>query len=270
MSDLKKVFIGQRLRQFPGKTFNTLIAGEERDRNKSAPHKLTAMPQKSPVIVRLAWEGDELLPPGNVVKLGDVLFTPTAEAGAPFGGLQFKCSAFEGDDSTAFYAIAMGPIEAATYDGETILTRGVGYGVMPQAWWAKINVTDADHTHGSPSTGTLLTSGTNGLQIIWKESGTGEKWAVVAMSGGGTETHWGIVGSGGISALSGISGSTLTPGSGTVQEYNSDGTIKSGVTETWYNWMNTAIPQHTPVLGNRESDGQIWVKVAGCDTLATS
>lgn len=92
--------------------------------------------------------------------------------------------------------------------------------------------------------------------------------AMVMPSGMGT--HWGVVASGGISALSGISGSTLTPGSGTVQEYNSDGTIKSGVTETWYNWMNTAIPQHTPVLGNRESDGQIWVKVAPCGTLATS
>lgn len=86
----------------------------------------------------------------------------------------------------------------------------------------------------------------------------------------GVETHWGIVASGGISALSGTSGSTLTPGSGTVQEYNSDGTIKTGITETWKNWMNVAIPQHTPVMGNRESDGQIWVKVAPCGTLPTS
>ena len=91
------------------------------------------------------------------------------------------------------------------------------------------------------------------------------KWAA-----SGVITHWGVVSTGGISALTGISGSTLTPGSGTVQEYNSDGTIQTGVTETWKNWMNVAVPQHTPVMGNLESDGQIWVKVAPCGTLATS
>ena len=185
MADLNKLFTGQSIKKFPGRTFNTLVAGEIRDRGlASNAQQVVASTDKSTVLVRLAWDGEEALGIGHVVKLGDVIIEPSDEEGAPFAGLQFKCSAFEEGDSKDKYALTIGPIEAAS-DGKL----SIGYGVMPNAWWAKVDVADeADTTCTPGAPGTLLESGSGSIKILWKESGTGEKWAVVFLGGGGNST----------------------------------------------------------------------------------
>ena len=50
---------------------------------------------------------------------------------------------------------------------------------------AKVNVNDESDTTCGVSTTTVLQSGESGAQILWKESGTGVKWAVIRVGGEG-------------------------------------------------------------------------------------
>ena len=190
MSELKTIRVGDRVTQYPALTHNALIAGELARRGSPLAIDDTRQPkQKSPVIARLVWSGEEPLEPGRVVKIVDALFDPGTDEWAPFHGLSFNVAAFEDGDSNEPYAITMGPIAAALFDDAdppNPTTKGVGYGVLPECYWAKVDIGDAADTHATlPTTGTLLTSGASGLKIIWKESGTGEKWAVVLIGAGG-------------------------------------------------------------------------------------
>ena len=85
-----------------------------------------------------------------------------------------------------------GTAPAATTDAFAVLVepasagdivRAVVLGVVP----VDLNVTDATHTHASPAAGvtaTLASATSGAAQIIWKESGTGTKRAVVLLKGG--------------------------------------------------------------------------------------
>lgn len=68
--------------------------------------------------------------------------------------------------------------------GETVRATVAGVAVC------KINVTNAAHTFASPTTSaTYLLSGTSGLYpILWKETGTGSKMAIVLMGSGSSST----------------------------------------------------------------------------------
>jgi hypothetical protein len=65
-----------------------------------------------------------------------------------------------------------------------VVSAPLGYGVLPEAYWAKLSILDAAHTYAvRPTTGTLLQSAAAGdLPVLFKETGTGEKWAVVQLS----------------------------------------------------------------------------------------
>lgn len=117
--------------------------------------------------------------------------------------------------------------------------------------------------------------------ITWRDTGTYDSTthALVyeqnASDGGFTKarlftpikrTWWGVV-TVEISALTGYISGSLTPGSGTVQIYGSDGTLTMGVTKTFKNWMNSAVEVGTTVIGDEEPNGDIWVRVAPCDPL---
>lgn len=156
-----------------------------------------------------------------------------------------------------------------------------------------LNYTNANHQfahlEGTPtgiSPDRLISDGSGRASIVWRElqgvsgpSSLGVQWALVYLgsaTGGGIE-KFGVVaasefGGAGISALTGFSGQVLTPGSGSVQLYNSDGTLQKDenddpIFETWHNWMNVEVPPHTTVMGNVHSDGTTWVKVAPCGPL---
>lgn len=226
MSELKTIRVGDRVTQYPALTHNALIAGELARRGSPLAIDDTRQPkQKSPVIARLVWSGDEPLEPGRVVKIVDALFDPGTDEWAPFHGLSFNVAAFESGDSGEPYAITMGPIAAALFDHAdppSPVTKGVGYGVLPECYWAKVNVSDVAHTHAKlPTTGTLLASGMSGLKIIWKESSTGEKWAVVLIGAGGGSTATMMVLTEAIAAATGDT-ATITPAEALAQPYSTD------------------------------------------------
>jgi len=66
-----------------------------------------------------------------------------------------------------------------------VRSANVGFGVMPQAYWAKVNLSSATHTTAKrPASGTTLDSAVSAeLGILWKPEGTGEKWCVVEVGG---------------------------------------------------------------------------------------
>lgn len=180
MSELKPIRIGDRVTKFPALTHNALIAGEQKRRNELEQiDDLRKPKQKLPCVVRIAWNGASDLPPGSAVKLGNVLFEPGTSPWAPYEGLAFYADEFSTGESAEPYAVTLDPIKAKAGS-----TYQIGQAVIPQAYWCKLNVSDAAHEYASrPDSGTVMVSGLGGDKVLWKESGTGEKWAVVSMGG---------------------------------------------------------------------------------------
>ena len=262
MGNPKKITIGQRLPQFPGGTFNALIEGELRDRQRrNAPPPPAVNSARSSVIVRLKWEGESQLKAGNVVKLGEALFDPTDDDSAPFTGLQFKCSEPADSDTDAHVAITPAPIEAG----------GVGFGAIPQAVWAKVDVGDEDHAFATVVEGTILESAGSGrFPIIWKPAGTGEKWAVVALSAIPSSSAELFVTTETITAGD-YNGTTLTPGEGSAYKLVLDDPeadpltwTKDDSTEfTLFNQVPETIPSGSVVTTNL-IDGVRFIVVVNC------
>jgi len=104
---------------------------------------------------------------------------------------------------------------------------------------ARVNVTDAAHTHADViDDETILESGVCGGALIeWKETGTGEKWAIVQL---GAPTRTAIAKAG--SAID--AASSATPGTGTVTEWTFDGEdlVESGLDFDGYNTGDTEAP----------------------------
>lgn len=173
-------------RRLPAASLNDLIDSEARRRLTLATIDDQRKPKnKSPVIVQLLWDGESAIEPGHCVKLGAVAIDPTVDETAPFAGLAFHCDEFSGAETLVNYAITLGEIAGGG--------AGVGFGYMPLATWAKVDVTDAGHTRAViSSAGTLLASAqTGGQRIIWKPAATGEQWCVVSI--GGIGDHYQVI-----------------------------------------------------------------------------
>ncbi len=128
---------------------------------------------------------------GEVLGLDDVLVTPAADEDGfvrnpMFSGVTPAAGAHEGR-----FAVMVGPA------GDGLLGRGVVAGTVV----AKVNVSNANHALAEIANGsTVLASAEHGsARILWKPSGTGEKWAVVRLgdvhgaNGGGTAVVTGTV-----------------------------------------------------------------------------
>lgn len=113
----------------------------------------------------------------DVVKLGDPVQTISDDASAV---LFSAMPAFKGTAPSATtdqFGILEEPI-AYPGGGRYAFGRAVVQGVVP----VKIQVSDSGHGYATPSgsyTDRLASASTGPARILWKESGTGEKWAVV-------------------------------------------------------------------------------------------
>jgi len=225
MIEPKKFIIGQTVSELPGNTLNALREGELRDRNLAGQSKLSngyyAAPQAS-ACVQLAWTGDEDLMPGSAVVLSDPIHTYEDKPSAPYSGVKFFCELPTTEtEESGFFAVTATPLAAAVGDNQS-----VGYGYIPNACWAQVNVTDEAHETASLADGeTLLQSAESGrVPIVWKPTGTGTKWCVVALSpGGGTSGMQGGFAflTGDVSAAS-LGASHITLGEGLAVEYLRD------------------------------------------------
>ena len=71
---------------------------------------------------------------------------------------------------------------------EPIATGNIGQAIAAGVSVARVNVTDADHKFADVSdndAGQLTSTDSGAAAILWKESGTGVKWAVVRIGAGG-------------------------------------------------------------------------------------
>lgn len=180
---------GEKANQIPGRTWNRLVDGEERDSRRGPPSVRgpeggSEGENPSPARVLLKNDSGSDAPTGGVLKLTGVVHEPAVEIGCEYSG-----PIFTGDTPAAneqHVAILSEPIA----DGF------LGWGVIPNAAWAKVNVSDAGHTYAKPkaSVDELESDAGTGFPIIWKESGTGAgKWAVVSLSKpGGTTLTIGV------------------------------------------------------------------------------
>lgn len=209
---------GEKANQIPGRTWNRLVDGEERDSRRGPPSVRgpeggSEGENPSPARVLIKNDSGSDAPTGGVLKLTGVVHEPADEPGCEYSG-----PIFTGDTPAAneqHVAILSEPIA----DGF------LGWGVIPNAAWAKVNVSDEDHEFAQPkaSVAELVSSASVGFPIIWKELGTGaDKWAVISLvkPGVGSSLRWGQA----TSAISAATGwAAADRGSGTVQFYDDDG-----------------------------------------------
>lgn len=112
----------------------------------------------------------------HVLGLGDVIITPTDNEGSFTAGPVFSGVTPTAEHAGTF-AVLMEPLKS----GVIGRARVSGHCV------ARVDVQDADDDRCGAVVGSgVLESNTDGAaQILWKEAGTGEKWAVVRFGGGG-------------------------------------------------------------------------------------
>ena len=173
----KKVQSGQPLR-IPAATFNTFIDAardfQQRQRNALQMAQRSSN-QEGIILVKNNSGGD--CPRFGILGIDGVLHDPTANLD------QFKNNAA---------IVGITPSEVNHKGKFVILTEPIKNGLIGRARISgiscvQVNVVSESHTHADVQEGQTghLKSGTSGLaMILWKESGTGVKWALVRIGGG--------------------------------------------------------------------------------------
>lgn len=190
MSGLKRLQPGEYSAGIPGKTWNALVDGEERRRASGPPN--SRGPQggdygdpASPARVLIKNDSGSEVPSGGVLKLTGVAQEPADFPGCEYTGPIFTGETPEADDHDQHIAILTEPVSPGFF----------GWGIIPNSWWANVNVSDEAHTFAKAkaSVDELESDASTGFPIIWKESGTGAgKWAVVSLvKPGGSSLRWG-------------------------------------------------------------------------------
>lgn len=163
---------------------------------------------------------------------------------------------------------------------EPIAENGTGRAVIVGVTWARVDITDANHNQATidDADSTQLTSvSSNGVQIIWKPSGTGAKWCIVNLGFRASGVYLGRA----ITAITAADWDANPPtlGFGTVQPYDL-GTAPAlscpGATpapETWYNMAPQEINLYAGLVA---IDWQgikliivetcVLIETTGCDT----
>ncbi len=114
----------------------------------------------------------------NVLGIDGPIFTPTESLDSFKNTIALKGITPAAATHVGKFVILQEPLA----DGE--LGRAVISGVTP----VKIDVTDAGHGYADVKDavcGTLASAASGSSMILWAESGTGEKWAIVKLGGGG-------------------------------------------------------------------------------------
>ncbi len=178
---LKKVIAGQPL-EIPAATWNLLleVAGDYLARKHAGGTGRVQAPSPATGIVKIKNASGAALDRFAILGLDSVLFTPTDNLD------EFKNNfAFSGSTPAAGHAGKFAVLlEPAPTGG---IVRAMTAGVCP----VQVNVTDAAHGYADVKAGdaTQLQSGAAGsATVLWKESGTGTKWAIVRLGSTGGAT----------------------------------------------------------------------------------
>lgn len=166
---MQKVTSGQPLK-IRAETFNSMIDAANYVKNIRTGNSVNFQKTNSGLILIRNDSGADVAI-RRVLGLGDTVADPTAAEDQFCEYIAFEGDLPDIDLHVGKWALLLDPIA----DGE------YGRAAVSGEHQVKINVTDANHTHVEIGDGTtLLQSGYTGSgKILWKESGTGEKWAVI-------------------------------------------------------------------------------------------
>lgn len=129
--------------------------------------------QRNPVVVRVKNETGASLPRFAVVGLGDSLISITTNAGEWRDGIVIKAEIPElGTHNNKFAVLT-----------QSLKDNEIGDAIVMGVTQVKLNINSSTDTHAAISDGETdyLETGTTGVEIIWKETGTGEKWGIVLL-----------------------------------------------------------------------------------------
>ena len=180
---MRKVRPGESL-QIPAKAYNAFVDAARYVRDLQ--HSIGGAPLRAThgqtiVLVKNASGSD--LPRFGVLEITGVVFSPTDDADGFKSGPVLSGVAPSGN-LVGNFVVAMDPIAAGELGRAVVGGLSVAY----------LNVIDAAHEYADTASGvtaTLRTCPAGAARIIWKESGTGSKWAVVRIGNHGPAGLWG-------------------------------------------------------------------------------
>lgn len=208
--------------------------------------------------------------PGHARLVLDVVNNSGAAIDAPYPILRLTTPAISLSDNANIVfndPQFMGDTPDASTAGSFVVVQGpIGAGVARPAvlvglTWCKVNVTNAAHAYATAINGdnTKVQSATAGVPIVWKESSTGEKWALLLLGAlsPAAGLQWG-------QSTTAITAATAwaTPGTGTVQFKDAAGS-NDGSPVTVKNPYRDAFDDKSIVCCDRRYDPPRIVSV-GC------
>lgn len=169
MNKWQTVTSGQKL-EVPASTWNALMKmGREWEASGRSGALAQRNTRRDGVMCLIKNTTASAVDAGRVMEINDVVIAPA-------------------DNETEFNRRLMVDAAAASAASVNLVITGVpipagsiGLGYLAGVATAEISVSDESHTHAVPAATGIATSATAGpLRILWKESGTGQKWAYLA------------------------------------------------------------------------------------------
>ena len=179
MSDpLKKVQPGDKLRM-PAVAYNAFIDTTMALRRRQQSQEQSGTPQlKQSGIILLRNDSAEDRNRFDVLGISNTVITPTDNLDAFKNQIVLAGVKPTPADHAGKFAILLEPVA----NGKIAQAVSAGVAIV------RINVSDADHAFADVSdneAGQLQSGESGAAMILWKESGTGVKWAVVRIGAGG-------------------------------------------------------------------------------------
>lgn len=177
MSSLKRIAVGEPIQQWPANTWNALCDNADAARLTRPPSPVPLPPSaSSPRIVNTEAAIDVAF---GILFICEPINKPADRASAPYEGLNLcgehpTTTLIDGGKS---WVILQEPAPA---------NRAVPFVATGESW-VQIDVQSEADTTAGPVDGDSekLKSGIGEATIVWKEPGTGTKWAIVRLGGGG-------------------------------------------------------------------------------------
>lgn len=166
---MKKVTVGSRL-SIPASTYNSFIDAAQFVKDSKGGGAISNKKNNSGLIIIKNNSGSNLSA-YNILGIDEPITTPTTNKDRFVEYIAFGGTTPDETKHVGKWCLLIEPIK----DGSS--GRAAVYGSFP----AKINVVDEDHTHAEMSDGLTVLDSTffGSARILWKESGTGEKWGIL-------------------------------------------------------------------------------------------
>ena len=183
MSELQKVAAGDPL-SIPASTYNAMVDAAQAHRDSQAGRPDTSKDKKdiqSGNLIYVKNTSSEARKRFDIMGLGPPVISPTAN---------------QREFEARVMLQGVSPLVASHSTSFVILAEPLAKGRIGLAWVAgvcvvRVDVTDEALTHATIVDGVfsnLRTAEAGSIQILWKDLGTGIKWAVVHVSAGGAGT----------------------------------------------------------------------------------